>query len=268
MKYSIILFFCCQLVNTSCLAQAPKDPSPKDVQQVFPATKLPPNYKFHFTTTFEEITITTKDRIHLNALLFKADSSKGVVLYLHGNTGGLDSWGKLSKIYTSLHYDLLMLDYRGYGKSEGHIKNEAQVFSDVQTAYTYLKTRYKEDKIIVLGYSIGTCPAAYLAANNHPKQLILQAPCYTLADAVHQLYPTLDTMDIPFHFNTYQFVKKTVAPIIIIHGDADQVFYYGSSKKLALFLKPADELVTLKGAGHLDMAKNIDYLKTLKRIVQ
>jgi pimeloyl-ACP methyl ester carboxylesterase len=195
--------------------------------------------------------------------LFAADSSKGVILYLHGNTDAIDKWGWVAKTYTALNYDVFMPDYRGYGKSGGNIKNEAQLYS-----YNYLKINYPENKIIVLGYSIGTGPAAMLAAVNHPKELILQAPYYSLPDAIHHLRPSFDTANIAFHFNTYQFVQRTSAPIFIFHGDADKMFYYGSSEKLKAFFKPADELITLKGAGHAYMDKNKDYLDALKRILQ
>ena len=70
---------------------------------------------------------TLRDGLILSAILFHADSSKGVIFYLHGNTGNLEKWGKLAAVYTRLHYDILMFDYRGYGKSEGIIKNEKTI---------------------------------------------------------------------------------------------------------------------------------------------
>jgi len=73
----------------------------------------------------------------------------------------------------------LLLDYRGYGKSEGTINGQEQIFRDVQTVYDSLKHSYQENKIIVLGYSIGSGPAAKLASTNNPKLLILQAPYYS-----------------------------------------------------------------------------------------
>lgn len=250
-----------------CAAQIQADPSQRQVKFFFPGAKLPGNYLYNFPAKFREISFKAKDNTQLSALLFIADSSKGVILYLHGNTDALDKWGNISKTYTALHYDLFMLDYRGYGKSEGTIKNDSQLYSDVQAAYDYLKLTYNEDKIIVLGYSIGTGPAAFLAANNRPKELILQAPYYSLADAVHHLRPAFDTSKIAFHFNTWQFLKKTTVPVFIFHGDQDKMFYYGSSEKLKAFFKRGDELITLKGAGHPFMDRNPEYLDSLKRIV-
>jgi uncharacterized protein len=265
--FANILLLLLSLTFNFCFAQTQNDPSRKQVKFFFPGETLPENYKYNFPDKFVEITIKTKDSIRLNAVLFKSDSSKGVILYLHGNTGGIDKWGNMAKTYTSLHYDLFLLDYRGCGKSEGFIQNESQLYSDMQEAYNYLKLSYSEDKIIVLGYSIGAGPAAFLAANNHPKELILQAPYFSLPDAVHHLRPSFDTTKIAFHFNTWQFLKQTTVPVFIFHGDEDKMFYYGSSEKLKVFFKPGDELITLKGAGHGYMDRNPIYLDSLKRIV-
>ena len=256
-----------------CSAQSTADPSVPDppaklVKQIFPGARLSGKYIFRFPGQYEEKWISTKDSTRLNALLFRSDSARGVIFYLHGNTDGLDKWGKIARTYTDLHYDLFMMDYRGYGKSESSIKNETQLYSDVQNAYDLVKASYPETKIIVLGYSIGTGPAAMLAANNHPAMLILQAPYFSLADAVHHLAPSWDTTKLPFSFKTYEFIQRSSCPIVIFHGDADKEFYYGSSEKLKHFFKPGDELITLKGAGHLNMDKNKDYLEGLNRILR
>jgi pimeloyl-ACP methyl ester carboxylesterase len=265
---SIIALLLVSFIYNDSIAQILKDPTQKEVKFFFPGAKLPSDYAYKFSAQFKEISIKTNDSTLLSGVLFPAESSKGVILYLHGNTDALDKWGNISKTYTSLHYDLCMLDYRGYGKSGGSIKNENQLYNDVQAAYDYLKTIYDERKIIILGYSIGTGPAAFLAANNHPGKLILQAPYYSLPDAMHHLRPSFDTTKIAFHFNTYQYLKQTTAPVIIFHGDHDKIFYYGSSEKLKAFFKPGDQLITLKGAGHPFMDQNQAYLDSLKRILQ
>lgn len=255
------------IISNYCAGQTSNDPTQKQVKFFFPGAKIDQDYKFNFPANFTEVTINAKDNDKLSGVLFKADSSKGVILYLHGNTGGIDKWGFMSKTYTDLHYDLFLLDYRGYGKSEGFIKNESELYSDVQAAYEYLKSVYVETKIIVLGYSIGTGPAAYIAANNHPKKLILQAPYYSLPDAMTHLHPSFDTSKIAFHFNTYQYLKMTTVPIVIFHGDQDKMFYYESSVKLSAFFKPGDKLITLKGAGHPFMDQNSIYRDSLKAVL-
>ena len=264
-------FFLSLLLNHGlCLTgqSQPKTQQDELSQQLFPGAKLPPHYRFAFAYPFLELSIRTPDQVKLSSLLFKAKSSKGVILYLHGSNNALNVWGKLAPAYTQLQYDVLMLDYRGYGKSGGQITNEAQLHQDMQTVYNYLKRTYAEDQIIVLGHSMGTGLAARLAAKNHPKQLILQAPYYSVADWVHHLVPDFDTTQIHYKLLTYQFVQQTTSPIVLIHGDADQAIYPGSSIKLKAYLKPTDQVVILKGEGHTELVKNKVYLKTLRSFLR
>lgn len=95
------------------------------------------------------------------------------LVYLHGNADSIDVWGKVAKTYNDLNYDVFLLDYRGYGKSEGQINGEQGLFDDIQTVYDEMKKRDSEDKIVVLGYSIGTGLAAKLTSTNKPHLLIL-----------------------------------------------------------------------------------------------
>jgi len=110
---------------------------------IFYPTKLDPHFQFAFAGKFEEINIKTPDNKILNGVLFKADSTKGLIFYLHGNAGALDTWGDVTKTYTDMHYDVFMLDYRGYGKSEGQISSEHQFLDDVQLAYDHVNKKKK-----------------------------------------------------------------------------------------------------------------------------
>ena len=226
------------------------------------------NYKFSFTEAFDEINIKTKDGILLNGLLFKADSAKGLVFYLHGNAGSLNSWGDVAKCYTDLPYNVFILDYPGYGKSEGAIKSKTQLFNDIQTAYDKMKQQFHEDSIVVLGYSIGTGPAAHLAATNHPRLLILQAPYYSLTDMMRHTYPIIPTFLLKYKFQTNEYLKNCKMPVTIFHGDQDEVIYYGSSLKLKAVMKIADTLITLKGQGHNGMTDNPEYIATIQTILR
>lgn len=234
---------------------------------IFFPEKLSKNFQFHFNQPFEEISIKTQDGVLLNGILFKADNSKGLIFYLHGNAGSLSSWGQVAATYTNLHYDVFMPDYRGYGKSESVISSQEQLFRDVQTAYDTLKTKYAENKIIVLGYSIGTGPAAKLASDNHPRLLILQAPYYSLVDMMKHSYPVIPTFILKYKFETNEFIQKYKMPIVIFHGDEDEVIYYKSSVMLKQYFKPCDTLITLKGQGHNDITDNPEYKTAIENIL-
>jgi uncharacterized protein len=235
---------------------------------LFFPTELDKNYKFSFAQPFEEISIRTKDDKLLNGLLFTAAKPKGLIFYLHGNAGALDTWGIAAKRYTDLNYDVFILDYRGYGKSEGSISSEQQFFEDIHAAYDVVKKRYHEDSIIVLGYSIGTGPAAYLASVNHPKILILQAPYFSLQDMMKHRYPIIPTFLLKYNFNTNEYLKACEMPVVIFHGDADEVIYYGSSVKLKEAMKSRDTLITLQGQRHNGITDNQQYVQALEKILR
>lgn len=235
---------------------------------IFFPEKLVKEYKFGFDQDFEELNIPMEDNIVLNGILFKANDSKGLIFYLHGNAGALNSWGEIAKTYTNLNYDLFMLDYRGYGKSEGSIHSEGQFHKDIQTVYDSLKTRYSENKIIILGYSIGTGPAARLASINHPKLLILQAPYYSLTDMMKYHYPIIPTFILKYKFETNKYITACKMPIIIFHGDRDEVIDHNASVRLKELFKPVDTLITLKGEGHNGMSENPQYLMEMQKILR
>lgn len=235
---------------------------------IFFPEKLDKDFRFSFDQPFEEISIKSTGSVLLNGLLFKTDSSRGLIFYLHGNAGSLASWGDVAKTYTDLNYDVFLPDYRGYGKSGGAIKNQAQFFEDVQLTYNEIKKRYTEDKIIVIGYSIGTGPAAKIAATNHPRLLILQAPYYSLTDMLKHSYPFVPAFILKYKFETSKYLKDCQMPVVIFHGDLDEVIYYESSLKLKKHFKKTDSLITLNGQGHNRMTDNRDYKITLKQILK
>lgn len=234
---------------------------------IFYPQKLARNYRFNFDQSFEELNIPAKDKNLLHGLLFKADSSKGLIFYLHGNAGALDTWGEVARTYTDLNYDVFLLDYRGYGKSEGVISGQKQLFEDIQIVYDSLKNRYPENKIVVLGYSIGTGPASKLASVNNPKLLILQAPYYNLSDLMRHAYPIIPTFILKYKFATNNYLKDCKMPVVVFHGNQDEVIYYGSSLKLKSIFKQQDTLITLQGQGHNGITDNPDYRIELQKIL-
>ena len=231
---------------------------------IFFPQKLNKGFAFDFKQHFEEKNILTAEGIKLNCLLFKADSSKGVIFYLHGNAGSLSTWGRVAKSYMALNYDVLVIDYPGYGKSEGKIHNEEKLYNNLQNVYDTLKQLYPENKIIVLGYSIGTGPAAKLAATNAPRLLILQAPYYSLSDLVRHTYPIVPGFLLKYKFKTNEYLPQCKMPVVVFHGDKDEVIYYESALKLKQHFKKQDTLITLIGMEHNGMTGNKDYLEAIK----
>lgn len=238
-------------------------------KMIFLPQPLEKNYTFQFDVPFEERYIAMGDGKNLHALLFKSENSIGVVFFLHGNAGSLTGWGSVAETFTNLNYDVFMPDYRGYGKSEGTISSESQIHRDMQKLYEHLSKEYPENRIIVLGHSIGSGMAANLAVNNNPQLLILQAPYYSLPDLAENTPPLniFPNFFFKYKFETGKKLQKIDVPVVVIHGDQDEVIYYGSSLKLQEKFKPGDTLITLQGYGHNDFLTSQNYRNKIQEIL-
>jgi pimeloyl-ACP methyl ester carboxylesterase len=238
------------------------------VGMVFQNEKLSKDFQFDYQHKFEELNIKSFDGVQLNGLLFKAENSKGLIFYLHGNAGTLETWGKIAKIYTNLGYDIFILDYRSFGKSEGEIENEEQLNKDVSVVYKTLTQRYPENKIIITGYSIGSGLATILASNNHPKALILQSPYYSFTELSSSKVPFFPNFMKKFRFETYEYLPEIKTQIYIFHGMEDRLIPYENSVRLSKMIKSNGHLYLLKGQGHIGMNENSDFQNQLKRILE
>ncbi|MGV3696302.1 alpha/beta hydrolase [Flavobacterium sp.] len=236
-------------------------------EMIFPAAKLAKEYKFEFEQEFEELNIASFDGAKLNGLLFKASNPKGLVFYLHGNGSELSSWGNIADIYTNLGYDIFILDYRGYGKSEGEIDNQEQFLKDVSIAYDVLAERYAQNKITIIGYSIGTGAATYLASHKNPQRLILQSPYYNFLEFSSTRAPLLPDFLKKFTFETNEYIVKVKVPITIFHGDADRLIAVDNSIQLQKLLKPSDKFIALEGQAHGGMNDNAEFQEQLRLIL-
>ncbi|MGM0934695.1 MAG: alpha/beta hydrolase [Bacteroidota bacterium] len=239
-------------------------------KMIFLPQTLPKDYSFQQYENFEELTVEMRDTKKLHALLFSAEEPKGLVFYLHGNAGSLEGWGSVAETFTALNYDVFIPDYRGYGKSEGAITSEAQLHEDMQTLYDELKEKYPENQIIVLGHSIGSGMAARLAAKNDPKLLILQAPPYSLPDLTKNTTPlqVFPSSLLRYKLETGKYVSAAKMPVVVLHGDEDEVVYYGSSLKIQQHFKPGDTLITLEGLGHNNFLSTERYRKEIAKILE
>ncbi len=235
---------------------------------IFYPEKLPFDYAFSFPVPFQELNFKTADNITINGLLFKAGCSKGVVLYLHGNAGNLRSWGDLYADFTTRGYDVLFIDYRGYGKSTGTIENEEQLHEDAKLIYQSLIENYGEDKIVVYGRSLGTGIAAKLAAEHKPKLAILETPYYNFTEVARHHFPSLLVMLIlKYKLETNKYISNIKCPVYLFHGTNDQTIPYEHSPRLVA-LSSNIHLTTLKGGTHNNLSEFTEYQEQLTKILK
>ncbi len=234
---------------------------------IFYPDKLSDAHRFIFDSTFEEITFEVDREIFISALHFKTEKPKGVVYYHHGNAGNLQGWGQSAGHFVSRGYDVLMYDYRGFGRSTGSIHNERMLHQDAQILYEHLLKQYKEENIILYGVSLGTGIAAKLASIHKPAKLILETPYYSFFQVSKFHYPYLPTsLLLKYKLNTYRYLKDVNCPIFLIHGTDDLVVPYESSIMLKKAV-PNCELITIVGGSHNDLSSFSEYTRALAQIL-
>jgi fermentation-respiration switch protein FrsA (DUF1100 family) len=222
---------------------------------IFVRFRLSRDHRFNFPGEFTERWLKVEDGAELHALHFKAKDAKGAVLYFHGNSGSLRRWGRRAPRFTSLGWDVLLCDYRGYGKSRGRLSEEA-LHDDAQRWYDLLLQDWPQQKIVVFGRSLGSGMAVPVAAANRPAALILESPFCELADAASHYLPIL-----PYHlllryaFRNDRAIKRVTCPVTIFHGRRDNVVPFTSALKLYAAIPPEvpRELVAFSRGHHSDL---------------
>ena len=199
---------------------------------------------------FEEYLIDLKPGVQLSGIRFKAKNPAGVVFYLKGNSGSIKGWGKFAVDFLRYNYDVIIIDYRGFGKSTGYRTQEA-INTDLQMVYDKIKDQVKEKRTILYGRSMGSGFAAKLASANDPKLLILDAPYYSMTKTTKRYLPFLPiSLIIKFPIPTYKWVKHVKCPVHIIHGTKDRLIPLNSSVELSFLAPKNTRLHTVVGGGH------------------
>jgi pimeloyl-ACP methyl ester carboxylesterase len=222
---------------------------------IFHPKKLPSTSKLSFSIPFEEVKLPVNGAI-LSGALFKTDKSKGLVFFLHGNSGNLIDQDQAANFYTQMGYDFFTFDYRGFGKSTNEISSEEQFFDDIQAAYDFVKKSYKESDINVVGYSVGTASAAMITSRNNPSKLLLIAPYYSLVDMTVRNYKIVPTFLLEYKFETNKYLEQINKPVLLVHGDQDEVLPFECSLELSKLLDKDDRFLPIKGQGHNDFEHN------------
>lgn len=236
---------------------------------IFQPKKLNPSYEFVFNNPFEEFFISCSDGDSLNLLLFKTKlPRKGLVLYFHGNADNLQRWGKYHVDFTSRGYDILMMDFRGYGKSSGE-PSEEKFYQDAELIYDWTTQKYPKDKIIIYGRSLGCGIASNLATKVDAPKVILETPFNNANDLFQKnSFILYLPFALNFDFPNDKHLQKISEPVYIFVGTKDWVVPNDSSEELKPFLKPSDRYIEIEGAGHKNLNAFKKYHQELDLILQ
>lgn len=193
--------------------------------------------------------------------------SDRVILYLHGNAGSLRGWGGIASYYQGFGYDVFIPDYRGFGKSTGRIRSEARFLDDIREVWSWLLQYYEASDVVVIGYSIGSVPAAMLGAEGSPGTVVLKAPMYNARTLKSMYYPIFPDFLLRYQLDVAGFLQQISARVELIHGEDDEIIPVSQSRALEAYLKPGDTLFMLPGQGHNGMNHNPDFHRLLNNIL-
>ncbi|MBL4653147.1 MAG: alpha/beta fold hydrolase [Flavobacteriales bacterium] len=195
------------------------------------------------------------------------EKPKGLIFYCHANDGALDYWGTLGEYFNNLGYDIVMMDYAGYGKSDPKLTTEKRLFGDIQLLYDTMKTLYSEDQIVVYGRSMGTGIASSLLVNNSPKMLILETPYYNLKKLVrfYAIAP-VPVFFVRWNLANNEHILSSGIPVYIFSGTADEIIPHQQSIDLAN-LRDGVELYAIENGKHSDLDKFPEFHRGLGEVL-
>ncbi|MBK9450868.1 MAG: alpha/beta fold hydrolase [Bacteroidetes bacterium] len=215
----------------------------------------------------EELNFPSEEGGMVNALLFKMDSAKGAILYLHGNGGNAGICAGGRNRFLGNGWDFFVPDYRGYGKSTGEL-SQSGMDADVEAAWNELSKRYPANRIIIYGQSMGSGFATRLAAKHRPKLLILEAPYTSLADVASSQYPWLPVKWLlNYPSESEDFVGSVQSEVVIFHGDEDEVIPYSQGLAMSKAANKS-KLITLPGQGHLKVQNHPKFEVSLDSLLR
>ncbi len=222
----------------------------------------------HYGLNWEDVFLKTTDEVRIHGWFRSAPESPAAILFLHGNAGNLtDRLGHL-QILSLLGTNMLAIDYRGYGNSEGS-PDEEGVYRDADAAYRYLieDQGLEPGRIFIHGHSLGGSVAVDLAARKPCGGLILSGTFTRGREMARRIFR------IPFleyfpktRFDSLEKLRRVIAPVLVIHGTEDAVVPFAMAPRLYEAARGPKFFFPVEGAGHDDLylVAGEDYLHRLR----
>ena len=199
---------------------------------------------------YEDVELITSDNIQLHGWYLPAKETKQVVLFFHGNAGNISHRGASLEVIHGQGRNVLILDYRGYGKSEGEV-SEQGFYLDAMAAWQYLTEQrgYQPEDIILFGRSLGGAVATQLATKVQAKALILESTFSSVKDMAGMVMPLVSKLVyMRYDFDTEAIISQVKSPVLVMHSPDDDVIPYSLGVKVYNAAKPPRYFYELHGS--------------------
>ncbi len=177
------------------------------------------------------------------------------VLYCHGNGGNLTHVGWVAENLAKRNLDVLIFDYRGYGRSEGKLTDEWGLYADTEAAYDYLirERGAIPEKLILFGQSLGSVAAIDVASRRPCAALIVESGLSSASDMGTVAFPWLPRWLHRLGKNRFESARKIVnakCPVLVTHGTNDYIIPVDQGKKLYAAAREPKRLIIVPGGSH------------------
>jgi len=203
----------------------------------------------------EVVRLETADGLTLLAWYAGADTpERPTLVYLQGNGGNIAGRAHKVRRFLDRGYGVLLVGYRGYGGNPG-VPSERGLVADGHGALGFLADRdVPPEQVVLLGESLGGAVAVRLASERSVGAVILEAPFTSAADAAQHAFPFLPvTLFIEDPYDSLGRIDRIGAPLLIIHGERDQIVPVDQGRRLLAAARAPKQGVFLPGAGHNDL---------------
>ena len=222
--------------------------------------------------TLHDLTIETEDDQTLDAWFLEREGAEKTVIYYGGNGFLMMKSRPLIDAYADVPVHLLMIDYRGYGRSSGEPTVDG-VKTDVKAAYNLAKNDLPVEPgiIYVHGHSMGSFLAAYIADSEDVAGYILESPITDVDSWTKRLVPGLLRPFVSFDIddsikaqNNIEPVQRITEPLLIIGGEQDEITPFEMAEELhEISSSDVKRLVKIPNGNHNDLPKSTDYKNAL-----
>lgn len=235
---------------------------------IFKPEKLAADFEFKYDAPFKEVSFNPEPGVTISGIHFNVKKPHGLIIYFHGNTRSIKGWGKYARDFFRFGYDVLLVDYRGFGKSIGK-RSEVAMLRDMQFVYDQLCLQFPEDHILVYGRSMGSGFASKLAADNHPRYLILDAPYYSFRKVAERFIPFLPIRFVlRYHLRTDKWIQQVKCHTYILHGTKDWLIPIRHSERLQQINPQRITLIRIHGGRHNNLPSFPEYHNFIRDILK